>query len=76
MKASEVAEKMTYNVNSENTERIKEMIEDCLNVLSASNCPLNRWEVDFVESVSEQFEDSNFLTEAQVDKLESVWRKI
>lgn len=36
---------------------------------------LTKWETGFVESVKEFFEDNGFLTEAQEDKLEEVFRE-
>ena len=36
----------------------------------------NAWELDFLDSVREQFEERGTLTEAQTDKLKTIWDKI
>ena len=34
------------------------------------------WELDFLDSVREQFDERGTLTEAQTDKLKTIWDKI
>ena len=56
--------------------KIVEAIEDCENALPATNCPFTKWERDFVESVSEQWEDKEFLSERQQEVLGRIWEKV
>ena len=55
---------------------IEEMIEDCLNVSTASNTPFNKWEQDFIDSIAEQYEDNEWLSDKQEEILERIWDKI
>ena len=57
-------------------DQIDEAIEDCLNALPAVNCPFTEWEYDFVESVAEQWEKRQSLTEKQQEALGRIWDKV
>lgn len=61
-------------------EDIRSMLNDCLSALriprSRGGPGFNDWEVQFVESVSEQFDDGRILTDKQIDKLETLWNRI
>jgi hypothetical protein len=49
--------------------QIQEYLDDLMVVYSE----LSTWEKGFVDSISEQYEEKNFLTDKQKDKLESIW---
>ncbi len=58
----------------------QDMVEDCLNVLhiakSRGGPGFNKWERDFIESVSEQLGEGRGLTDKQYDTLENLWNRI
>lgn len=54
----------------------QEMIEDCVEAAKARNHPFNAWELEFIESVNNQFELTGSLSDAQETKLEEIWDKI
>ena len=58
------------------TEDIQRAIEDCESARSASNCPFSKWEMDFIDSITEQFEERGSLSERQQEKLQAIWDKI
>lgn len=53
-------------------ETIKYMIEFCQSQLEN----LSHWEQNFIESVSEQFDEKGNLTDTQCDKLEQIYDKL
>lgn len=55
---------------------IEQMLEDCQIASWCSNHPFSKWELDFIESVSEQFEERGGLTAKQEETLEKIWEKI
>ena len=57
-------------------DRITELLEDCVSVSTVQNCPFSKWEIDFIESVEEQFSERGSLTEKQTEILEKIWDKI
>ncbi len=56
------------------------MLEDCENVRNVEKRnggpDFSKWELDFLDSVEEQFDESGFLTERQNEKLRQIWDKI
>jgi hypothetical protein len=56
--------------------KVEEALDDCNSALTASNCPFTAWEKEFVESVGEQWEERQFLSEKQRDTLRRVWDKV
>lgn len=57
-------------------DQIERALDECHDALSASNCPFNEWEKEFIESVKEQYDDSESLSQKQQDTLERIWGKI
>lgn len=57
-------------------EKMNEMLEDCHAAVIVRNTPFNKWELDFLESVSEQYETEKWLSEKQQEILEKCWDKI
>ncbi len=61
-------------------ELIERMLEDCENVRNVEKHnggpDFSKWELDFLDSAGEQFEESGFLTERQNEKLRQIWEKI
>jgi len=55
---------------------IENAIEDCQSATSASNCPFNEWEEEFIESIAEQWSEKSYLTEKQMDTLQRIWDKV
>jgi hypothetical protein len=51
---------------------IESMLVDCNEALDEYPERFNKWESDFIESVSEQNETGH-LTTTQVEKLEQIW---
>ena len=58
------------------SEKIQEMIDDCLSAASCSNHKFSAWECDFIESVEAQFNQRKSVTEKQQQILERIWEKI
>jgi len=52
------------------------MLEDCVEAAKTRNHPFNAWELEFIESVSNQFELTGSLSKTQENKLEQIWDKI
>lgn len=52
------------------------MIEDCESARSCSNHPFTKWEVDFIDSVLEQYEERGSLSPKQEETLTKIWEKI
>ncbi|KKL20614.1 hypothetical protein LCGC14_2453670 [marine sediment metagenome] len=59
---------------------IERWLDDCDEV---KNIPperggpgFNKWELDFIDSTREQFEEQRRLTDKQCDKLRELWDKI
>lgn len=50
-------------------EKTKEYLEDCLSVTRCSNHPFTPWDLEFLESVEEQFCEKGFLTTKQKEVL-------
>lgn len=50
------------------------MIKDCMN----NESEMSQWECDFIQSLSEQIEDENFmqLSQGQMTKLDQIWNKV
>lgn len=53
-------------------EDAKIMIKDCL----ARQCKLNDWEHSFIESINDQLNKSDYLSEKQLENLDKIWEKI
>jgi hypothetical protein len=51
---------------------IKELIEDCM----AREERLNEWEANFIQSISEQFADTEKLSAKQYETLNKIWDKV
>lgn len=55
---------------------IQEALDDCLSAISARNCPFSPWDREFLESVAEQWEERQSLSERQQDALRDIWDKV
>lgn len=55
---------------------IETMLSDCQSAARCSNHPFSKWELDFIESVSEQFEERGGLSAKQEETLTKIWEKI
>jgi len=55
---------------------VEEALDDCNSALTATNCPFTAWEKEFLESVAEQWEEREYLSEKQRDTLKRIWDKI
>jgi hypothetical protein len=55
---------------------VEEMIEDCNSAKTCSNHPFSAWELDFINSITEQFEEKGGLSTLQQEHLEAIWEKI
>lgn len=58
------------------TDKTKEMLDQCNDIKGARNQPFTPWELDYLESVTEQFEERGSLTERQIDVLTLMVDKI
>ncbi len=59
-----------------NFAHVAQMIDDCNDTSKTRNHSFSKWELEFIESVTSQFEEKDFLTETQIEKLEQIWDKI
>lgn len=57
------------------SEDISQRIES-QSAMTCSNHSFSKWELDFIESVSEQFEERGGLSAKQEETLEKIWEKI
>lgn len=55
---------------------IQEALDDCFNAITTRNCPFTDWEKEFLESVSEQWDERQRLSEKQRDTLKDIWDKV
>lgn len=55
---------------------IETMLDDCNEAKTARNSPFTPWEKEFIESVSEQFDERHTLSDKQTETLENIWNKI
>lgn len=59
---------------------IRQMISDCSNVwrvpVENGGPGFSKWELDFLESITDQFSERGSLTKKQIDKLKNIWDKI
>lgn len=59
---------------------ISQMIDDCNEVKdipeSSGGPGFNDWELEFLDSVEDQYAKKGKLTETQIEKLEELWDKI
>lgn len=58
------------------SEAISTMLSDCESAKTCSNHNFSKWELDFIDSVIEQFEERGGLTAKQEETLEKIWEKI
>jgi hypothetical protein len=60
--------------------KLTEMIEDCESVRhiekEKGGPNFNKWELDFLDSIIEQYEEKCWLSEKQIEILEKMWDKI
>lgn len=56
--------------------KTEEMLQDCQEAASCSNTPLSKWEQDFIDSITEQYEERRSLSSKQVEVLKRIWDKI
>ena len=61
------------NLTIEEAVKVDEMLDDCSEVLGVRNCPFDEWQREFVIDITEQWDDSRSMTEAQYDKLCECW---
>jgi hypothetical protein len=54
-----------------NTEDIEQMLADC----EARESKLTQWEIDFIQSLSDQFSE-RALSDRQINKLEAIWERV
>lgn len=55
---------------------IENAIDDCENAATASNHPFSQWDLEFIESIREQFDERGSLSEKQLHVLGRIWDKI
>lgn len=59
---------------------IRQMIDDCESVKdiprSRGGPGFSEWELDFLESVADQFDERGTLTEKQREKLRAMWDRV
>ena len=55
---------------------VEAMLEDCQEAARCSNHKFSKWDLDFIDSVLEQFEERGGLTVKQEETLEKIWEKI
>lgn len=55
------------------TPKTDKLIEHMLEELETPSKTLSNWETKFFESVSDQWEQKHFLTDAQFEKLEEIY---
>ena len=59
-----------------NKKQIEQALEECKSVFNASNCPFSEWEMEFIDSIENQYLDRGSLSEKQSEKLQKIWDKI
>jgi len=59
-----------------NKKQTEQALEECKSVFNASNCPFSEYEMEFIDSVEDQFLTRGRLTERQCEKLQKIWDKI
>jgi pentose-5-phosphate-3-epimerase len=57
-------------------QEIKDMIDECFDSMDNHYTPFTTWEMDFLESVRDQFEETKSLSQKQEETLEQIWRKV
>lgn len=57
-------------------EEIQQMLEDCNEARTCSNSPFSPWEKEFIESVTDQFDQRGSLSPKQLDILGGLWDKV
>ena len=55
---------------------IKEMLDDCNELLDVMKSCFSEWERKFLRSISQQFEEKETLTERQSETLYTIWNKV
>jgi hypothetical protein len=57
--------------------KTEQMLEDCESAMTVrGGTNYDMWELDFLASIREQFDDRGRLTDVQREKLEELWDKI
>lgn len=57
-------------------EALQNCLDDIQDTLTVSNCPFSKWEIDFIDSILEQWEEKKFLTPKQRMTVIRIWEKI
>jgi hypothetical protein len=59
---------------------VQQMIGDCQNVRNVARCRggpgFSEWELEFLDSIDEQFGRRGWLSEKQIERLRQMWNRI
>lgn len=57
-------------------EGLQDAIDECVEAIDMDESNFTEWEIEFIDSIAEQFDRKKFLTEGQQVQLERIWLKI